>query len=181
MTEEEREQKNAYHLEWRKNNPEKVKEAGRRHRARNLETVRKQQRDHKRRRREEDPDFFKDYHREYHAGRKSDPRAVALGFIGRAQRRADSKGWDFDLHEHFDDMVSRIGAWRCELSGIPLKSWEDSKRFDSISIDRIDAKRGYVYSNIRVIAWGLNAAFSDWGEEQTAKLMRRWLDMRDLI
>lgn len=102
-------------------------------------------------------------------------------FIGKAKKRAEEKGWDFDLFDHFDEIVERIAKWKCELSGIDLESTEGKKSINSISIDRIDSTEGYIYSNIRIIAWGLNAAFSDWGEDATLRLMRRYIDRIELI
>lgn len=157
------------------------KEADRRYREANRELIRERQREFKRRRRAEDPDYFQNYYREYHLARRKDPRAIALMFIGKAQKRALEKGWDFDLFDHFEDLVERIARWRCELSGVALVSNPGKKAINSVSIDRIDASGGYTIGNIRIIAWGLNAAFSDWGEVDTLRLIRRWLDRIELI
>lgn len=157
------------------------KEADRRYREANRELIRERQREFKRRRRAEDPEYFQRYYQEYHLERRKDPRAIALMFIGKAQKRANEKGWDFDLFDHFDEIVARIGRWKCEMTGIQLVSNPGKKKANSISIDRIDASEGYVYSNIRIIAWGLNAAFSDWGEVATLKLMKRLIDRMELI
>lgn len=176
-TEKQREYSRAY----RARNPEKVLENGRRHREKNLERVREQQRLHKQRKRQEDPEFYRNYHAEYHLKRKTDVRVITLAIIGKTQRRAFEKGWPFDLNEHFEELAERIGRWKCELSGVTLEVSTGGKKINSLSLDRIDSRKGYTIDNVRVIAWGLNAAFSDWGEAETAKLMRRYLDRLELI
>ena len=176
-TEKQREYSRAY----RARNPEKVKENARRHREKNREIVREQQRLHKQRKRAEDPEFFRKYHSEYHIKRKTDVRAVTLFMVGKTKKRAFEKGWKFDLDQHFDELAERIGRWKCELSGVTLEVSIGSKKINSLSLDRIDSRKGYTIDNVRVIAWGLNAAFSDWGEAETAKLMRRYLDRLELL
>lgn len=182
MTTEHRKAKQReYSRLWRERNPEKLAESGKRHREKNADRIKEQQRDHKRRKRAENPEFFKNYHQQYHRKRRQDHKAIALMFVGNAQRRSVEKGLDFDLFEHFDEIVERMSKWRCEMSGVRLESNVGKKAINSISIDRIDAARGYTYDNIRIIAWGLNAAFSDWGQDETIRLVKRMIDRLELI
>lgn len=62
----------------------------------------------------------------------------------------------------------------CELCGLPF-DYDSSKSFFSPSIDRIKPNEGYVLANIRVIAFGLNVAINEWGEETLKTAMRAWL------
>lgn len=144
-------------------------------------SYRAQQAEWARKRRAKDPEYFQRYFSNYHRKRRSDALAVAKIFLGKAQKRAVAKGMEFDLVEHFDEIVERVARWRCELSGVKLESGVGRKIPNSISIDRIDSSRGYTIDNIRFVAWLFNAAFSDWGEEVTARAMRRWLFLRDIL
>ncbi len=47
--------------------------------------------------------------------------------------------------------------------------------YNSPSVDRIDPKKGYVYSNIRIVCFSLNAAIGNWGDEKTLEVMRTWI------
>jgi hypothetical protein len=85
----------------------------------------------------------------------------------------------FDLDQHrqaLDDQIRK----GCQLSGVPL-DWSSKGRrvFNSPSLDRKVAAEGYVFSNVRVICWALNAAFNEWGEEMMELVTRAWLERRD--
>lgn len=95
--------------------------------------------------------------------------------MNAAKQRAEQLGLPFDLHEHADDMKKRISALKCELTGLPLKVNGGRRQFNSVSIDRIDPSAGYVYENVRVIAWSLNAAFGNWGEDAFSAVAEAWL------
>lgn len=151
------------------------------YREKNRERLREYQRKWKAEARAAEPEKFKDYHAKYHRNRRTDPRAITMMLVNAASKRAIKRGLDFDLDLHTGSLESRISRWRCELSGVTLKAGIGAKQINSVSIDRIDASLGYRYENIRIVAWGLNAAFSDWGEGATIKLMRRYLDRIDLI
>lgn len=44
------------------------------------------------------------------------------------------------------------------------------------SLDRIDARKGYTTDNVRLVAWVVNHALGDWGEEVFAKIARAYVD-----
>lgn len=164
-----------------KSDIERIKENQRRYRDKNRAKIRIREKLKRERKKAENPEFYKNYTAQYHLRRKTDARAVAVSCMYRMQKRAFEKGWTFDLSEHLEELVERVGRWRCELSGVPLEVHVAKKKINSLSIDRIDSMKGYTIDNVRVVAWGLNAAFSDWGEAETVRLMRRYLDRLDLI
>lgn len=43
------------------------------------------------------------------------------------------------------------------------------------SIDRVIPNLGYVYSNIRIVCFGMNAALGDWGEDKFKRLVKGYL------
>lgn len=93
------------------------------------------------------------------------------------KKRAEKKHLDFDLDQHVAEIQARIDVGRCEMSGVPFDMTR-SRVWATPSIDRIDSYGGYVYSNIRVICYGLNVAMNRWGEEELAERMTAWLEYR---
>jgi hypothetical protein len=102
-------------------------------------------------------------------------KAVIVG-ARRAIARARSKGllYDEDLPR---TMLTRCRDQdaRCAMSGVPFtlevmsKGQVPLKPFGP-SIDRIDSRLGYTLDNCRLIAFALNAFFSDWGSEAALRL-----------
>lgn len=169
-----------YQATYRQRHKERRKEIDRAYRERKGDALREYQREWKKKQRETNPEFFREYHKAYHAARKGDARIRAKQFVVSIKQRTKAQSLGFDLEDHLEEITERLSKWRCELSGVKLDQGATHTSINSASIDRIDSSKGYLYSNIRIIAWGLNCAFSHWGEEQTAKLMQRWLEIREL-
>jgi hypothetical protein len=84
--------------------------------------------------------------------------------VRQAKNRAKKRNLAFDLDQYVTELGSRLDAGRCELTGIMFernvgRSWRNP------SIDRIVAKGGYTYDNIRIVLFGYNVAMNDWGEK----------------
>jgi hypothetical protein len=62
------------------------------------------------------------------------------------------------------------------MSGIPFTFDRGRRFFDSPSLDRVAPEKGYVYSNVRVICWSLNAGLGDWGEDMFRKVALGWIE-----
>lgn len=90
-----------------------------------------------------------------------------------AKRRAAKKGLAFDLDDHREQVIARIEAGHCELTGVPFRAPGATygETWDSPSIDRRNPAEGYVYSNIRIICWALNAALGSWGEDKLIEMV----------
>jgi len=72
----------------------------------------------------------------------------------------------------------------CELSGLQFELFRGPRSPYSPSVDRIDSSKPYTPENCRVILWGLNAAFAEWGEDTFRWIAKAWLAKRpgcDLI
>lgn len=73
--------------------------------------------------------------------------------ITMAKVRAKKEGLAFDL-------TNTWGAQRwtghCEMTGLPFKIAKKIRRPFSPSIDKIEAKNGYVQSNCRFVLWAIN-------------------------
>ena len=79
---------------------------------------------------------------------------------------------DYDLDQYRHELRLRIDKGICEVSGLPIFHHTGKVEWDSISIDRIDSTKGYVYSNVRVVCYAVNVALNNWGLEQFLKVAR---------
>lgn len=107
--------------------------------------------------------------------RERNPTSYA---ISRCKQTAERKGLDFDLHLHFEELYRRVRQGVCELTGFPLDlampSTRQQRRPNAVSIDRIDAKKGYVLSNVRVVCLAVNLALGTWGESGLLPILNAW-------
>jgi hypothetical protein len=93
--------------------------------------------------------------------------------LRHAQNRAKKKELLFDLYEHKEKIKRRVQKGVCEISGIPLR-FDGGRTYDSPSIDRINPKEGYQYSNIRIVSLVMNCALGNWGENVLKEVMEKW-------
>lgn len=98
-----------------------------------------------------------------------------MQMIANARGRARAEGWDFDLDDYKDELKARVQPLVCEISGVALVAGSSRGPY-SPSFDRIDSSKGYVYSNVRVIAWALNRLFADWGEDAVKDIVISWIN-----
>lgn len=102
--------------------------------------------------------------------------------LQRAKYRAKKKGLAYDLDNYSEDIIKRVHALRCEMTGLPMRiEGTSGKEWDSPSLDRIDATKGYTHDNIRVICWGMNTALSHWGDDALEKMVRAWIDQLETL
>ena len=95
-----------------------------------------------------------------------------------AERRSRVRGRREILTvEDLREVVNRAGG-RCEVSGLPLDCNGAGRRPFAPSLDRIDASKGYVRGNVRVVCLMVNQAMSEWGEgplrEAAEAIVRKW-------
>lgn len=88
--------------------------------------------------------------------------------------RCKNKGLPFDLDKYENEINERIEKGICEVSGFPLRLEHGKRDFNSPSIDRVVPELGYVYSNIRIVAFSVNAALGDWGEDKFLQVLKHW-------
>ena len=95
-----------------------------------------------------------------------------------ARERAKIRSLPCDLTEA--DIVYLIGRakGRCELTKVPFSSGRPlgcARRPFGPSLDRIEPRLGYTRTNCRLVAFAMNVALSDWGEEVFNKLAHGFL------
>lgn len=95
--------------------------------------------------------------------KKSRERNLARALVDGARKRSVKKGIAFDLDQHLSSIKERLDAGVCEATGLPFQIGR-GHHWASPSIDRIDAKGPYLYSNIRIVLHGYNNALGNWGE-----------------
>jgi hypothetical protein len=114
--------------------------------------------------------------------RRTDKRMLAIIHAARSRARRFKRGnprGQYDLDDHLPDLSKRFATGRCELTGLPFDlTVRKARRWNSPSIDRIDAARGYTHDNVRFVVWALNAALSDWGERVFHLIATAWLYKR---
>lgn len=98
-----------------------------------------------------------------------------IAMIANAKTRAARKGWAFDLDQHVDEIAARVSAGVCEVSGLGFRA-DRARSPYSVSLDRKDSTKGYVYDNIRIICWGINRAMADWDDSEILPVLRAWLE-----
>ncbi len=104
-----------------------------------------------------------------------------LRIVDSAKHRSADKGLPYDLDQYIDALRKRVEPMVCELSGLKMICETGAKTHPrSLSVDRIDSTRGYTYDNIRIICWCLNAAFNNWGDAETYRILYPWFKRLEL-
>jgi hypothetical protein len=133
----------AYVREWRRRNPDKVRESTRRNIAKHPEKRRQLKRNWS----AANPEKVRAINRRKYV--KNPIHSLWLAAKSRAQRN----GIHFTIAEHDirvpPDMV-------CPVFGMPMEMSADKQSDNSLSLDRIDPRTGYVLGNVRVISWLAN-------------------------
>lgn len=124
-----------------------------------------------------------DYRKVQRAKRKDKAKIYAAGYIEKnraaylissVKRRCQKKGIPFDLDLHEKELSARISLMRCEITGFPLRAKHGKQYYNSPSIDRIDPLKGYLYSNVRIVCFAINAAMGQWGLEKLETIIKHW-------
>lgn len=84
--------------------------------------------------------------------------------VAQARTRSRKSGVPCDLDGHIDEIQARMDAGVCELSGLKF-DMSPGRTFRSPSLDRKAPSLGYVYSNLRVVCFGMNTALGNWGDD----------------
>lgn len=93
----------------------------------------------------------------------------------KARNEAPRRGLEFSIQ--VDDLLQiyKDQDGKCAISGRvmkPIQRRPEKGRSlpDSLSLDRIDSKRGYVRGNVRLVVWAVNVALGAWGDKHLIEL-----------
>ena len=103
--------------------------------------------------------------RELHALRSTNTATRAGRLVAGAKARAAKKGKPFDLTVEWAQ--EKMDAGVCEVTGIAF-DMTTRRGWNTPSLDQISAGGGYTKANTRMVLFGLNAAFGNWGERREA-------------
>lgn len=93
--------------------------------------------------------------------------------VSMAKNRATTKQVPFDIDTNYMMELWSYQNGKCAVSGIDLDlimSKEFTTNPEAPSIDRIVPNKGYVKGNVRIVCYQVNAALSEYGEEQLLKM-----------
>jgi hypothetical protein len=96
----------------------------------------------------------------------------AKTLIRHAKRRAAVLNVPFNLDTYVKEIQSRIDTGECELTGERF-NLKKGRNWNAPSLDRIEPKKGYVYSNIRIVCFVINCALGNWGQDVLIHLVRK--------
>ena len=79
-------------------------------------------------------------------------------YVSNAKRRAEKRGWEFDLDAEFLWRLYLIQNKKCALSGEPIFFYTRSKnrKNGNISLDRKDSSEGYTKDNVHWVHKNIN-------------------------
>lgn len=120
-----------------------------------------------------DPEKFKawkDHRQEYF-------NTTVSGAMHRKYRRmmlAIKRGRNVECTITIPDLVMmfREQGGICPTTGWAMTFPDGTMRPDAVSIDRIDATKGYHLGNVRLVAWQANSALGPWGDIQLHKFCK---------
>lgn len=95
--------------------------------------------------------------------------------VMQAKRRSQAKEIPCDLHNFIPEIEARVQRGVCELTGLSFNFHSKGTSWNSPSLDRIDPKKGYTHSNIRIVCFAMNAAMGNWGSDTLRMIMSVWL------
>lgn len=136
-----------------------------------------------------DPERHKEYHRKWReknkeriaAYRKTERKNKSVAYFMReTKNRAKKQGQAFELTEEL--VTELLASMVCAATGLPL-TWDYDGETRSNpwapSIDRVNARDGYVPGNVRIVCWAYNAAKLDWPEQLLLQLARAIVERAD--
>jgi len=100
-------------------------------------------------------------------------KCLCQEMVGRAKRRAKIKNINFDIS--FKDVFNIIPDI-CPYLKVPFTYFSDTKKIDySMSLDRIDNKKGYIIGNIQIISFRANCIKNESNLFELEKLIK-WIE-----
>ncbi len=108
--------------------------------------------------------------KEYYAKRKKEDgiEFVLKARLKTAKERAVHRGYEFSLTLHDLRELYAKQSGRCAISDRVLeiggRTSGANESQNALSLDRIDASKGYIKTNVRLVVWVVNLALRKWGD-----------------
>jgi len=118
---------------------------------------------------------YRERHREKHQARQRawrlSLRGTAIHLRNQALQRARDRGLEFNLSRDLIEQKLLRGV--CEVTGIKFLR-KHGRKINPLtpSIDRINYRKGYTDSNIRLVIFAFNAARGHWGDRMTLRVAK---------
>ena len=94
---------------------------------------------------------------------------AVLSLKGRAKQR----GLAFDLTPEYVKQLWNECGGICPMTGVPMLKKSYVNDPFSMSVDRLDPKKGYIKGNVRLISRWYNIARSNWGDKFVLEMCQR--------
>jgi len=167
LTDAQREAKNAYNREYRKNNPEVAKAWYQANKLTHAEN--------NRRWKKENPDRVKELAKAYNERvKKRSVNDIDLSLrrmINQAKGRAKTHNREFDIDLQYIKKLWTKQHGLCKYTKLPMSLAIGSKS-SRASLDRINSKKGYVKGNCQLVLFGINSFKSETSEKEFIKLCK---------
>ena len=122
---------------------------------------------------------------EYAATTASSKLGIARDIVYRKKTVCKKENMPFDLTPEW--VLYRLNEieWKCELTGLPMKSNRDGTKsrgekyefcWNSISVDRIIPHKGYTKNNVRFVLNQINAFKTDGDDDRMCMIAKALLD-----
>lgn len=120
----------------------------------------------KRRKNKDHVNKTQQYSRNYYQSTKNNIDASLKRKLYAAKQRTKKKNLEFNLDIDYLKNLFLKTKGNCVVSGKKLIIGAGLREPDSLSIDRIDSKKGYIKGNIRFVTFAINVAIQNWGLDE---------------
>ena len=113
--------------------------------------------------------------------KRNRPRVVTLEhykvrrLLVAASTRAIRAEAPYDLQQHTQELEARLKLGRCEMTKLPF-DMDTPLAYNAPALYPVDPAKEMVYSNIRIICWGMLCALGTWGPKDLETLVTAWLE-----
>lgn len=113
--------------------------------------------------------------KKYSARAYGDPLKLCHRLVLNAKARASLLDREFDIDTDYMIQIWEQQEGVCALSGVKfsmVKGTKNKKNPNVATIDRIDASKGYIKGNVRLVTYQVNTALNQWGTKQFLKMCK---------
>jgi hypothetical protein len=134
---------------------------------------------------------YESYCKECKSQKRCNKDAIIVSMLSRARGRAKRKGWKFDLNKEFIYSLDEKQNGLCAVCGVPMewtthvKNSRENACFSNcpsnrVSLDRLDASKGYTKDNVQLVCAFINLARSSHSMEDLFKYAKLIVEYNNL-